>query len=104
MAGRPLPRSPGQERTCGVTIPPDVSFGYFGAGISMHSKARINPADREHFQFEKLCISNHTTCHFAEKTRFSTRSGPGDAVPPPRVLLLSKAERSEKHTPAGILD
>lgn len=32
MAGRPLPRSPGQEKTCGVTLPPDVSFGYFGSG------------------------------------------------------------------------
>ena len=24
----------------------------------------------EHFQFEMLCISNHTACRFAEKTRF----------------------------------
>ena len=24
----------------------------------------------EHFQFEILCISNHTACRFAEKTQF----------------------------------
>ncbi|MDM8215729.1 hypothetical protein QUW15_06130 [Desulfovibrio piger] len=24
----------------------------------------------EHFQFETLCVSNHTACRFAEKTRF----------------------------------
>ena len=24
----------------------------------------------EHFQFEMLCISNHTACRFAEKARF----------------------------------
>lgn len=35
MAGRPLPRSPGQEKTCGVTLPPDVSFGYFGSGSAV---------------------------------------------------------------------
>ena len=31
----------------------------------------------EHFQFEMLCISNHTACRFAEKTRFfrSLRAG-----------------------------
>ncbi|WP_300801123.1 hypothetical protein, partial [uncultured Desulfovibrio sp.] len=23
-----------------------------------------------HFQFETLCVSNHTACRFAEKTRF----------------------------------
>ena len=31
----------------------------------------------EYFQFEMLCISNHTACRFAEKTRFfrSLRTG-----------------------------
>ena len=24
----------------------------------------------EHFQFEAYCLSNHTACRFAEKTRF----------------------------------
>ncbi|HJA76631.1 MAG TPA: hypothetical protein H9774_07170 [Candidatus Desulfovibrio gallistercoris] len=24
----------------------------------------------EHFQFETLCVSNHTACRFAEKARF----------------------------------
>ena len=24
----------------------------------------------EHFQFETLCVSNHTACRFAEKTQF----------------------------------
>ncbi len=28
------------------------------------------PALLEHFQFEMLCISNHTACRFAKKTRF----------------------------------
>ena len=35
------------------------------------------PSSLEHFQFEMLCISNHTVCRFAEKTRFfrSLRAG-----------------------------
>ena len=36
----------------------------------------------EHFQFETLCVSNHTACRFAEKRGFSAHFGPGGAVPP----------------------
>ena len=40
----------------------------------------LNPqpiSKREHFEFEMLCISNHTACRFAEKARFfrSVRAG-----------------------------
>ena len=28
-----------------------------------------------HFQFEMLCISNHTACHFTEKRGFSAYFG-----------------------------
>ena len=31
----------------------------------------------DHFQFEMLCISNHTACRFVEKARFSAQFGPG---------------------------
>ncbi|HIX40386.1 MAG TPA: hypothetical protein H9857_06255, partial [Candidatus Desulfovibrio intestinigallinarum] len=31
---------------------------------------RLQPYLLEHFQFEMFCISNHTACRFAEKTRF----------------------------------
>ena len=47
-----------------------------------------------HFQFETLCVSNHTACRFAEKAGFSAHFGPGGAVTPPRVLPFSKAKRS----------
>ena len=37
---------------------------------------RVRPHDIEHFQFETLCISNHTACRFAEKRVFrSLRAG-----------------------------
>ena len=29
-----------------------------------------SPQQIEHFQFEMLCISNHTACRFAEKAQF----------------------------------
>ena len=48
----------------------------------------------EQFQFETLCVSNHTACRFAEKRGFSAHFGPGGAVPPPRVSPFSKLKRS----------
>ncbi len=47
----------------------------------------------EHFQFEMLCISKHTACHFAEKAHFSAHFWPGGAVPPLRVSPFSRAAR-----------
>ena len=32
--------------------------------------ARSSVSLPEHFQFETLCVSNHTACRFAEKARF----------------------------------
>ena len=46
----------------------------------------------EHFQFEMLCISNHTVCRFAKK-RFSRSLGP--AALAPRVPPFSKAKRTK---------
>lgn len=48
----------------------------------------------EQFQFETLCIPNHTACHFAEKTRFFRLVLPGGAVPPPHIVPFSKIKRS----------
>ena len=47
----------------------------------------------EQFPFEMLRISNHTACRFAERG-FSAHSGPGGAVPPPRVSSFSKLKFS----------
>ena len=44
------------------------------------------------FQFETLCVPNHTAWRFAEKTRFFRSLLAGGAVPPPRILLFSKAK------------
>ena len=56
------------------------------------SLRRDSGALLEHFQFEMLCISNHTACRFAEKRGFSARFGPDGAVSPPRVLPFSMAK------------
>ena len=41
-------------------------FAFFAKGYPLPVKA----AYLEPFQFETLCVSNHTACRFAEKTRF----------------------------------
>ena len=41
------------------------------AGAGKRLILRIAPSFKiEHFQFETRCVSNHTACRFAEKTRF----------------------------------
>ena len=44
------------------------------------------------FQFETLCVPNHTAWRFAEKTRFFRSLLAGGAVPPPRILLFFKGK------------
>ena len=40
----------------------------------MRKQMKMTRKDKRHgnraFQFETLCVSNHTACRFAEKTRF----------------------------------
>ena len=53
-------------------------------------------ADLEHFQFETLCVSNHTACRFAEKTQFfrSLLAGRRGAVASPFAFFKGRRRYS----------
>ena len=55
----------------------------------------------EHFQFETLCVSNHTACRFAEKARFFRSVQNGRRCAAARLLPAAKAKHSGSHCTPG---